>query len=128
MTNRLINVTIDELILLGESELDAEQRRELIGRLDEHPEQWRACAMELLEALEVRNAIASSQPEPPRSTGTQLNVKTPPVKPAANSHKSPRFVPNDEVCAVMTFSGKEEAFGYHPICFWVSKRVGYHNC
>ena len=53
MKNELINVSGDELILLAEGELDREQRNELFRRLDQHPSQWRQCALELLEASSV---------------------------------------------------------------------------
>ncbi len=65
------------LDLLVDDELDAERRRELLGRLDRDPDGWRRCALAFLEAQSWRRAIpalsggeidrtATTQPETPR--------------------------------------------------------------
>ncbi|NQT38293.1 MAG: hypothetical protein HQ581_12425 [Planctomycetes bacterium] len=65
------------LDLLVDDELDAERRRELLGRLDRDPDGWRRCALAFLEAQSWRRTIptlsggeigrtAATQPETPR--------------------------------------------------------------
>ena len=58
--NRLINVTNEELDLLAEGELSAEKRRDLFRRLDEHPTQWKECALAVLETQAVRSSLEHS--------------------------------------------------------------------
>lgn len=57
MNHKLINVTDSELILLGEGELNSSEQQDLIRRLDEHPQQWRACALALLESRAIEKSF-----------------------------------------------------------------------
>lgn len=59
MSNELINVTQDELDLCSEGELSPDERQDLFCRLDEHPHQWRFCALSALETVAVRNSVTS---------------------------------------------------------------------
>jgi hypothetical protein len=52
------------LDLLVDGELDSGRRRELLRRLDEHPEGWRRCALAFLEAQAWREELACPAPAP----------------------------------------------------------------
>ncbi len=59
MSNKLINVTQDELDLCSEGELSSDERQDLFRRLDEHPHQWRFCTLSALETVAVRASVTS---------------------------------------------------------------------
>ncbi|HJT34409.1 MAG TPA: hypothetical protein VJ783_20425 [Pirellulales bacterium] len=65
--NQLTNpeVLIDRL---AAGELDRASRRALFERLDREPTQWRRCALALLEARELDQALADWQAEIPRTS------------------------------------------------------------
>jgi len=56
MNHRDDNISLD-FDLLADGELSEGRRRELLGRLDDHPEDWRRCALAFLEAQDWKREM-----------------------------------------------------------------------
>ncbi len=84
MNNKLVNVTQDELDLCAEGELSTDEREDLFRRLDEHPEQWRFCALAALETLALRATVTSDE--------NVIHPQPVSVTPPAKSQPSLQFV------------------------------------
>jgi len=63
MNNELVNVTEAEIDLLAEGELNNERRTDLFHRLDEHPQQWKWCALAVVETQSLRRSVRASSLE-----------------------------------------------------------------
>ncbi len=77
-------VANDEIDLLAEGELDANERRELIDRLEHSPGGWKQCALSFLESQSLRHSIDALVESglAPRPTQT-------PVKPSVANQPTP---------------------------------------